>query len=241
MPEPISPDQSRINQSSHLRKMPGFKQARSILKDVKPHIDEAVESGIRENPDIDRKGIQNLRRAAFRSAAGLHNESKELVEEARIDPLTGTLSRSEFMRKVAEEAVRMKRHGKKSTLIFWDLNDLKIINDSLGHAAGDKRLVSFTTIVRESSRETDSLGRFGGDEFVSLLPEAGADGAMIHWNRVNSILQEKEISVSAGIAEIDPNDPEFSIAKADEAMYEAKRASKIARVNTIVIHQESKP
>ncbi len=203
---------------------------RETIKKFKPKIDEAGDVLTSHGLPPDTPKFIQIRRGVAKT---LYKRDEKVI----IDPLTGALSRAEFMRKLNDETVRMRRHGKPSTLVFWDLNDLKKINDTLGHAAGDAKLVEFATILQKDGRGVDSLGRLGGDEFLSLLPETNAEGAMVLWNRVNTIFRERGINVSAGIAEIDLNDPQFSITKADEAMYKAKGASKITSVNAVVTHR----
>lgn len=159
-------------------------------------------------------------------------------EEARIDSLTGALSRAEFRKRLEEEAAGQRRFGHKSSLMFLDLNFLKTINDTRGHSAGDQVLKRVAEILRKTSREIDFVGRYGGDEFVVLLPKADEKGAEIYWDRANLLFQRENIRISAGVAEIDAYDIDSSIAKADERMYEAKKDSKNKGIN--VLRGESK-
>ncbi len=205
---------------------------REIINKFKPKIDEA--ENIVTKGRLSPADTTKYRRIRREIAKTLYKRD----EEARIDPLTGALSRGELRKKIEEEAARQRRQNHKSSIMFLDFNDLKIINDTRGHAVGDQVLKRGVEILRTMGRETDFVGRWGGDEFVVLLPEADGEGAKAYWNRANEFFQKEKIDLSAGIAELDPTDINFSIVKADEAMYEAKRASKIAGVNTVVVHSQ---
>lgn len=162
--------------------------------------------------------------------------------EARTDQLTGAFSRAEFMRRLEEETLRQKRHGHKSSLIFLDVNDLKLINDKdiegSHHATGDELLRKVVRVLQEEGRRTDSVGRYGGDEFVVLLPESDLEGVKAYWDRTNKAFQQNGIKISAGATEIDPEDPQFSLKNADGFMYEAKRVSKITGENMLVMQKQ---
>lgn len=104
----------------------------------------------------------------------LHAENLRLRENSRRDSLTQCLNRMAFLDQ-AEKALRMQqRYGRTSTLIFFDLNDFKQLNDNFGHHVGDLGLIEFAAQIRTRLRTTDELGRYGGDEFVALLRETDA-------------------------------------------------------------------
>jgi diguanylate cyclase (GGDEF)-like protein len=112
-------------------------------------------------------GLNNLLREA----------NQRLRENARRDNLTQCLNRSAFLDQ-AEKALHMQqRYGRSSTLIFFDLNDFKQLNDNFGHHIGDRGLIEFAEQIRARLRATDELGRYGGDEFVVLLRETDAEQA----------------------------------------------------------------
>lgn len=100
-----------------------------------------------------------------------------MQENARLDSLTHCLTRSAIF-EAAEKALQVQqRYGRVSTLVFFDLNDFKEINDNFGHHIGDRSLVAFAEQVKARLRTTDDLGRYGGDEFVALLRETDAEQA----------------------------------------------------------------
>ncbi len=156
-----------------------------------------------------------------------------LVEAARTDPLTGLSNRRHFEEMLQQEVRRAKRYGRILSLVMLDLDDLKGINDTLGHRCGDQLLQAVATILRDVARETDVVARWGGDEFVVLLPETGPEGAQRFVERLYQTAaewsvecdgHEVEIKFSAGAATLQPEaeDGEALLRAADTAMYEEK-------------------
>lgn len=161
----------------------------------------------------------------------LRETNQRLRENARRDNLTQCLNRAAFFDQ-AEKALHMEqRYGRSSTLIFFDLNDFKQLNDNFGHHIGDRGLIEFAAQIRSRLRATDELGRYGGDEFVVLLRETDAAQAqqllasllpvVIDAENGNSII----LRYSAGIACSDEQDIESVddwLRCADSQMYHQK-------------------
>jgi diguanylate cyclase (GGDEF)-like protein/PAS domain S-box-containing protein len=161
----------------------------------------------------------------------LREANLRLRESARRDNLTQCLNRAAFLDQ-AEKALHMEqRYGRSSTLIFFDLNDFKQLNDNFGHHIGDRGLIEFAEQVKARLRTTDELGRYGGDEFVVLLRETDAAQAqqllvsllpvVIDAENGNSII----LRYSAGIAS--SNAPDIGsvddwLRNADSQMYHQK-------------------
>jgi diguanylate cyclase (GGDEF)-like protein len=167
-----------------------------------------------------------------------HVELQEKVRMLSItDELTGLFNRRGFFT-FAEQFLKLGKRQKKGIFILYaDLDNLKVINDTLGHQEGDLALVDIATIFKETCRETDIIARIGGDEFVAIL--TGATGNDI--GKIVDRLQGKldnhnatknrkyRLSISLGISSYDPENPcsvDELIAKADKMMYEQKRLSK---------------
>jgi diguanylate cyclase (GGDEF)-like protein len=159
---------------------------------------------------------------------------KELEKLATTDSLTGIYNRQHFYKLVRKEISRLNRYGGKLSLIMFDLDHFKAINDTYGHTAGDKALVSVVNTFRNILRETDILSRFGGEEFLILTPNTGVSEAKILAERLCKALNETTIQfdeqclnvrASFGIAGITSGE-EIMIEKlyklADQATYQAK-------------------
>lgn len=157
----------------------------------------------------------------------------ELRLSATKDSLTGALSRRTFKEEVGRATALAIRHHQDLTCIALDLDHFKSINDSFGHAAGDLVLARSVQSLLEQIRETDLLGRIGGEEFAVLLPNTGMEGAMMAAEKMRSALERLNIefglqtirvTASFGVASLDQNtrDVEALLGHADKALYEAK-------------------
>jgi len=167
--------------------------------------------------------------------ATLHRDTKLL---ALTDGLTGLLNHRAFHDRLNQEYERFRRYGSHLSLIVADFDDLKKFNDNYGHPVGDEVLRMVGEILRETSRETDILARYGGDEFVILLPQTNAQNAMNMGERIRKKIHDHvfEIndtklrsSITMGIATVPHsgiNSPQDFLEYADRALYEAKRAGK---------------
>ena len=161
----------------------------------------------------------------------------ELLRLAATDPLTGAFNRREFTALADQESQRSNRYNHPLSIMMLDLDHFKKLNDTYGHAAGDKALQRFTTLCCNALRTVDIFGRWGGEEFVTLLPETDAEGAVIIAERLRKIVSqsifvynEQKISFTAsiGVAVLGPED--FSAAailsRADQALYLAKNGGR---------------
>lgn len=105
---------------------------------------------------------------------------RQLEDQARLDALTGLFNRRYFKELAVQEVYRLRRYGKALSLIMFDLDHFKNVNDTYGHEAGDKALQSVVEICRKGLRQSDIMGRWGGEEFVILLPDTTlVDGVTI--------------------------------------------------------------
>jgi diguanylate cyclase (GGDEF)-like protein len=165
------------------------------------------------------------------SMAALSNEqvTRELRARAAHDGLTGLLNRTAFLDLAAAELRRLDRAGTPGSLILADLDHFKAVNDSYGHAAGDQSLRAFAAACTGAIRSTDLVGRYGGEEFVLLLPGAGKDQAQAIAGQISRSLRATQTpagirlpTVSYGIAPVAHGDLDGAIAAADAALYEAK-------------------
>lgn len=157
-------------------------------------------------------------------------------ELAREDPLTGVANRRYFFEVLENEIIKAQRYKHPITIGYLDVDDFKLINDSLGHVIGDKLLCMVAQTIQGELRRTDVVARLGGDEFAILLPETGQLSAQIVCSRIQSKLlenmKENNWSVTFSIGVYILNSPLSDIdelmAKVDMAMYSVKNNTKSA-------------
>lgn len=189
-------------------------------------------------------GDSNLVAGAFEAlvlSLGLADRALSLRRDRDIaqaladtDALTSALNRRGLDRSLADMVERAHRQRQPLTLLFLDLDRFKLLNDRHGHAAGDEALIAVTRLMRSDMRAQDILGRYGGEEFVVVLPGCSMNTAMGIAERIRSDLQARQIPVgspddvltaSIGIASLQRGlDAKALVADADRAMYAAKRS-----------------
>jgi len=166
----------------------------------------------------------------------------ELERLSRIDPLTGLLNRRILAETMQREIRIAERNGKPLCLIYFDLDRFKQINDRFGHAKGDEVLKVVGETLREVSRNVDLCFRLGGDEFCAVLADSTEDEARrVYCDRLIRLVSERfeGVWLSIGIAQTGPEeyaDSDELIRRADDAMYEVKRRSKMAETTGGVAH-----
>ncbi len=162
---------------------------------------------------------------------------KKLFERAVRDHLTNLYNRYFLEEEGKREIERAKRYRYPVSVIMFDLDDFKRVNDTYGHQEGDKVLVKFAKILRSRIRSTDIPVRYGGEEFLVLLPNTTYREAVLVAERIRKVMEEvtfrfgteeMRITVSAGVASCEPEDCSLDtlIYRADKAMYRAKREGK---------------
>ena len=159
------------------------------------------------------------------------------IRLSRFDPLTGLYNRSFFFSVMDREIRRAVRIGRGFSLLMLDLDDLKPVNDTFGHQYGDRLLRAVTDVVQRSVRGTDIAARYGGDEFVVMLPDTDPSGAFVVAEKLRSDVanlalraDERTVRTSVSIGLVaygeDGTSIETLMASVDAAMYEAKRRGK---------------
>jgi diguanylate cyclase (GGDEF)-like protein len=159
-------------------------------------------------------------------------QALRIINELAIrDELTGSHNRRHLLELIEHEKERSARFGGQFCLCLLDIDYFKRINDTRGHLAGDTVLRHFAAAVQGQIRDCDSFGRYGGEEFLLMLPETSLDEAMVLAERARANTEKLgfaglpglAITVSIGIAEFRPGEPVAqTIARADEALYLAK-------------------
>jgi diguanylate cyclase len=201
-----------------------------VLKETRQVQSEALKA--RDNMMVARQEVQDAEARIHALEAKLQHLS-ELVRE---DQLTGSLNRRGLDDVFERETARADRRGTPLCIAVLDLDDFKKLNDTLGHIAGDNALKHLVKVVKETLRSMDVIARFGGEEFLILLPETTIEAAEATMTRLQReltrhfFLHENEkvlITFSAGVALRRPNEIQADLVKrADEAMYKAKKSGK---------------
>lgn len=187
-----------------------------------------------------KRAEEELRHAKESIEATNHELQEALTREqilARTDGMTGVNNARHFFDIAKQEFMVAKRYGQPLSIIIFDLDHFKKINDTFGHQVGDKVLKHVAQIAIEHVREADTFARYGGEEFVALLPNSNAMESSVVAERIrqsisecctNTDLGDVTVTVSAGIAESLSNvdDIENIIRRADQALYKAKEAGR---------------
>lgn len=171
------------------------------------------------------------------SLAQIVTDEMELRRLATTDGLTGISTRRAFKEDAGKYIALARRHRSQLSAIAFDIDRFKTINDTYGHAAGDAVLKAVTDMAAATLRQSDLLGRLGGEEFAIILPDTDAAGAMAVAEKLRHALLALQfpgskppmrVSASFGIAALDPgaDDLDALLVKADEALYEAKAAGR---------------
>ncbi len=164
----------------------------------------------------------------------LREARKRIEDLSRQDPLTGLANRRRLDTALALEAERSRRYGSHLSVVMIDIDHFKSVNDSFGHVVGDKVLQSVAQIAQRSLRVTDLAGRYGGEEFLVILPNTAAHDARVMAERLRTEIEgapfdfrPEPITASLGVAAWQAGDDTVSlINRADGALYEAKRAGR---------------
>jgi diguanylate cyclase (GGDEF)-like protein len=176
-------------------------------------------------------------------------DAKDRAERfSSVDWLTGLYNRRHLDTLVPQEIARARRHDRPVSLMIVDADHLKDVNDTLGHLLGDQLLIHIAEVLMEQVRLVDTVIRYGGDEFIVIMPDTDTEGAMIPAERIRAAMDGYEVtangvsvrtSISAGLAAfpIDAEDAIGLMARADAALYVSKRSGR----NRITIYHPDLP
>ena len=173
-----------------------------------------------------------MKRSLYESRQKLREAYQRITELAELDELTGSFNRRCIMRMLDEEIARSGRTGRPCSIALIDLDWFKRINDAFGHPAGDEVLRTFAITVFANVRSIDRFGRYGGEEFLLILPEMASEGAVRALDRLRMIVADLDwsalspgmvVTLSAGVATLKGDETSDSLlARADRALYAAK-------------------
>ena len=174
----------------------------------------------------------SLKQSLYQSGLKLKEAYKRIEELAEIDELTGSHNRRCIMRMLDEEIARTARSGSPCSVALIDLDWFKRINDAYGHPTGDEVLRTFAITMFANVRSIDRFGRYGGEEFLLVLPDMATDDAVRAMNRLRAITADLDwsafspgmkVTISAGVVTLKPGEtPDSILARADRALYAAK-------------------
>lgn len=219
----------------------------SLSKEIKSKSIQMIGEGHKLNDEneftIIHQGFSNLHDELQNKINMLNDVSKQLIDSnvrlkklATTDELTSLYNRRFFDLRLAEEASRSDRYKKDLSLIMIDFDDFKRYNDTYGHQTGDKLLRDMANLIRLSTRKSDTVFRYGGDEFAVLAQECDINKAKyLASSLVKRVVNHRfknmdgepfdRITISCGVACYDGNLEAF-VAEADKRLYEAKNAGK---------------
>ncbi|MGQ4878685.1 diguanylate cyclase [Billgrantia sp. LNSP4103-1] len=161
-----------------------------------------------------------------------------LRQLSRTDELTGLFNRRYFMQRLVQELARYRRHGRTASVVLFDFDHFKRINDTHGHPAGDQTLVCVGKLLRERLRTSDTPARLGGEEFALLLPDTELEEATRVAEKVRQLVQEQEftleagrgfgVSITCGVSAFRDTEEtvEAILHRADQNLYQGKRAGR---------------
>ncbi len=220
--------------------LPEMRQAiSSHLDTIQAHVDAHVQAEAeRQREAIEqeqrlRQRIQEIERESME----LRRRMLDARQRALTDPVTGLPNRAAYEERLRHEVARWRRFGEPLVMAVWDLDDFKQINDRFGHQAGDKALRVIGSILQRRLRQTDFVGRYGGEEFVMLLTGAPLEQALEVADTIRQAVEESgfhtsdgreiRLTISCGLSQFhDGDQPEQVFKRADSALYRAKREGK---------------
>lgn len=184
----------------------------------------------------------------FCLAVAVQRRRAELETLVRTDALTGLANRREFMTQLEREAHRQSRSGRPMSVVLFDVDHFKQVNDRWGHPAGDQVLARIGALLKAHTRDqVDTAARYGGEEFVLLLPDTGVNEACLVAEKIAVRLRQERFSVgdqgfqvtqSVGIAQVVEGNLEQALRVADRNMYRAKQAGRDRMVASVAFPED---
>ena len=209
------------------------------------YLDEINHQLTRQNDALDDRQANTLNQldemrcklqALENEAEILRMNLKLAHDRAMHDPLTGLPNRRAYIERRDQEVARWQRYRQPLSLLIWDIDWFKRINDRYGHKSGDRALVLVGQLLLNNCRETDFVARYGGEEFVMLLPNTEAENALVLAEAIRTTIantgfhfngEAVELTVSCGISEFRNGDHQEAVfERADQALYQAKQSGR---------------
>jgi diguanylate cyclase (GGDEF)-like protein len=195
--------------------------------------DKSREGQVHDELNRIRGQLQGLQEELSRVEA----EKTSLAFKLQFDPLTGAFTRSIFQDRLGQELDRYRRYQHPFSVIMFDVDHFKKINDSYGHPIGDRCLREIVERTKPLLRRSDMVARYGGEEFIVILPETGKQQGAVAAEKLRQVIETTEfmvqgqrfpVTISFGVTEVGPLDsePEDIVQRADKALYQAKETGR---------------
>ncbi len=231
-------EQTMVDLRTDVEGAADFDEIKSVLSQRLDHLNEQI-SNYQQADNTRFTESQKQIEALTQRLHAMEAEANELrlaTSKARAlamkDPLTGIWNRQALTEVLQTEYSRWVRYQKPLTMVVWDVDYFKAVNDKFGHSAGDVVLKTIARIFKDSTRQADFIARFGGEEFVGLFPEISLEQGLEMANKVRQTIENTQfqhngisvpITASAGLACFEKGDTiEDVFTRADKALYEAK-------------------
>lgn len=210
----------------------------AIVKAIETKVIEEVESEENETKILESKiaGMSDKIKSLEDHAQNLEKEVREKHMAAITDPLTGLLNRAAYVQALEKSWMSWESNNTPSTILVWDIDHFKMINDRHGHAAGDKVLQSVASKLKSGASKEDIIARFGGEEFVMLLTNKTLEEGMRLAENIRELISNTDftyknvslqVTISCGVASFVTEDtPTTLFDRADKALYQAKRSGR---------------
>ena len=162
----------------------------------------------------------------------LEEENKLLDKITKTDSLTQLFNHKYIYERLEQEINKAKTFSRRLSIIMFDIDHFKSVNDNYGHQTGDKVILAVTHTLKEQCRKVDILGRYGGEEFLAILPDTDLEGAFLTAERIRTKVLSLEfeegmkISISGGLVQFSDEDAISLVRKADDLLYKAKEGGR---------------
>ncbi|MBU1343431.1 MAG: diguanylate cyclase [Proteobacteria bacterium] len=226
----VMPGMNGFDVCKKLKLLPGFKDTPVILLTVKTEISDIVKGFQIGVVDYVTKPFNPIELMARVGTQLELKSSRDLLRQmALTDGLTKLYNHGYIHERLAQEISRSRREKQPVSVIMFDLDHFKNINDTYGHKIGDEILVMIASLIKELLRKEDVAGRYGGEEFLIILPNTDGQGAVIVANKIKTKIQNHtfpqkglSVTISGGVCSFEGEDANNLIMKADQLLYQAK-------------------
>lgn len=180
-----------------------------------------------------------MRQRSYLDQLNIEKQNSQLKELIRLDPMTQLLNHEVSFATLSDEIKRSSRTKAPLSVLIMDLDDFKLINDTYGHLVGDHVIRQTADIIRQTVRTTDQIGRYGGEEFIVIMPDTDLTAASVVASRIRKSLETAEfgysfkVTVSGGISQFRMEPIDELIRQTDSKLYQAKKTGKNRIVDTL--------